>query len=187
MKNIKIARKAAVLTFAISTVLTSAACANDAPATTDRVQPTSAAQVQPSAANQVQPADADHVMVTPAELKWADAPSLPPGAKVTLIEGQADQPVPFTLRLQFPADYQIPAHWHPSTEHVTVLSGAINMGQGDTLDKAKTTALSTGSFVIMPPNTNHFLWTAEEATVQVHGVGPVAITYVNPADDPRTK
>ena len=180
MKNLKIARKAAILTFAISTVLSSAACADDPPATTDRVQPT-------SAANQVQPADADHVMVTPAELKWADAPSLPPGAKVTLIEGQVDQPVPFTLRLQFPADYQLPAHWHPSTEHVTVLSGAINMGRGDTLDKANTTSLSTGSFVIVPPNTNHFLWTAEEATVQVHGVGPVAITYVNPADDPRTK
>jgi quercetin dioxygenase-like cupin family protein len=93
-------------------------------------------------------------MVTPAELKWADAPSLPPGARVTLIEGQVDQPVPFTLRLQFPADYQLPAHWHPSTEHVTVLSGAINMGRGDTLDKAKTTALSTGSLVIVPPNTS---------------------------------
>ena len=187
MKSINIARKAAVLTFAIGTVLTSAACAGDPPTTTDRVPPASAVQVQASASNQVQPADADHVMVTPAELKWADATSLPPGAKVTLIEGQLDQPVPFTLRLQFPADYQLPAHWHPSTEHVTVLSGAINMGQGDTLDKAKTTALPTGSLVIVPPNTNHFLWTTEEATVQVHGVGPVAITYVNPADDPRTK
>jgi hypothetical protein len=39
----------------------------------------------------------------------------------------------------------------------------------------------------MQPTTHHFLWTAEEATVQVHGVGPIAITYVNPADDPRTK
>jgi quercetin dioxygenase-like cupin family protein len=179
MNNIKAARKAAILAFAISTVLTSAACADDPPAAADRVQPTSAAQVQPGSA--------DHIMVTPADLKWADSPSLPPGAKVTLIEGQLDQPVPFTLRLQFPAGYQLPAHRHPGIEHVTVLSGAINMGQGDALDKAKTTALSTGSLVIMPADTNHFLWTAEEATVQVHGVGPVVITYANPADDPRTK
>jgi quercetin dioxygenase-like cupin family protein len=179
MNNIKVARKAAVLALAIGTVLASVACADDPPAATDLVQPTSAAQVQP--------APADHVMVTPAELKWADAPSLPPGAKVTLIEGQLDQPVPFTLRLQFPAGYQLPAHRHPGIEHVTVLSGAINMGLGDVLDKARTTALSAGSLVIMPPNTSHFLWTAEEATVQVHGVGPVIITYVDPADDPRTK
>ena len=179
MTNIKLARKAAILAFAISTVLTSVGCADDPPATTDPVQPTSAAQVQP--------ASADHVMVTPAELTWADAPSLPPGTRVTLIEGQVDQPVPFTLRLQFPAGYQLPAHRHPGIEHVTVLSGAINMGRGDTLDKAKTTALPTGSLVIMPSNTNHFLCPAEEATVQVHGIGPVVITYANPADDPRTK
>jgi Resolvase, N terminal domain len=31
----------------------------------------------------------------------------------------------------------------------------------------------------------HFTWTNEETIVQLHGVGPWAITYVNPADDPR--
>jgi len=187
MKAIKIARSVVAFTLVISAVLASAACANDRPTGANDTQPTNADHVQPTGANQVQPAGADHVMVSPAELKWADAPSLPPGAKVSMIEGRLDQPVPYTLRLQFPANYQLPAHWHPAIEHVTVLSGAINMGVGDTLDKTKTTALPMGSIVIMQPNTNHFLWTAEEATVQVHGVGPSAITYVNPADDPRTK
>jgi len=183
MKAIKIARIVVAFTLLISTVLASAACANDRPSGANDARPTNAA----TGANQAQPTGADHVMVSPAELKWADAPSLPPGAKVSLIEGQLDQPVPYTLRLQFPANYQLPAHWHPAVEHVTVLSGVINMGVGDTLDKTKTMALPMGSIVIMQPNTNHFLWTAEEATVQVHGVGPSSITYVNPADDPRTK
>ena len=120
-------------------------------------------------------------------MTWADAPSLPPGAKVTLIEGQLDQPVPFTLRVQFPAGYQLAAHRHPAIEHTTVLSGVVNMGMGDTLDKARTTAMPAGSITIMQAGTNHFLWTAEGATVQVHGVGPFGITYVNPADDPRTR
>jgi quercetin dioxygenase-like cupin family protein len=179
MKFIKIVRSVVAFTFVIGTVLASAACAGD--------QPVSADQAAPTAANQTQPTGADHVMVNPAELKWADVPSLPPGAKISLIEGQLDQPGPYTLRLQFPADYQLPAHWHPAIEHVTVLSGAINMGVGDTLDKTKSTALPTGGMTIMPANTNHFLWTAEAATVQVHGVGPTATTYVNPADDPRKK
>ncbi len=163
MKLIHIARSVVAFTIVISTGLAPAAWAAD------------------------QSPDADHVMVTPAELTWTDAPSLPPGAKVSLIEGQLDQPVPFTLRLQFPANYQLPAHWHPALEHTTVLSGAINMGVGDALDRTRTTALPTGSTTIMQPNTRHFLWTAEEATVQVHGVGPFGITYVNPADDPRTR
>lgn len=60
-----------------------------------------------------------HIMVSPADLKWADVPSLPPGAKIAVIEGPATEAVPFTFRLKFPADYKIPAHWHPAIEHVT--------------------------------------------------------------------
>ena len=39
----------------------------------------------------------------------------------------------------------------------------------------------------MEANTNHFAWTTEETIVQLNGVGPWGITYVNPADDPRKK
>jgi hypothetical protein len=81
----------------------------------------------------------DHKMVSPGELKWNDVPTLPPGAKIAVIEGPMSEPVPFTVRLKFPANYQIPAHWHPAVERVTVLTGTINMGIGDKLDKQKTT------------------------------------------------
>lgn len=129
----------------------------------------------------------DHLMVTPKDLKWADVPSLPPGAKIAVIEGPLDKPLPFTIRVQFPPNYQVPAHWHPAIEHVTVLSGTLNMGTGDKLDMKKTMALPVGSMAIMQPKTNHFLWTKEGAIVQAHGVGPWGITYVNSADDPRKK
>jgi quercetin dioxygenase-like cupin family protein len=178
MEASRIARSLIAAAFVVSTVLTAAACADDRPA---------GAGVQAAAATTAQPSGGDHVMVDPAELKWADAPSLPLGAKVALIEGQLDQPVPFTLRVQFPAGYQLAAHRHPAIEHTTVLSGVVNMGVGDTLDKARTTAMPAGSITIMQAGTNHFLWTEEGATVQVHGVGPFGITYVDPADDPRTK
>ncbi|MEO5573536.1 MAG: cupin domain-containing protein, partial [Gammaproteobacteria bacterium] len=94
---------------------------------------------------------------------------------------------PITFRLKFPADYKLPAHWHPGIEHVTVISGTFNMGTGDKLDPSKTKPLSAGSVAIMQPKTTHFAWTKEETIVQVHGVGPWAINYVNPADDPRKK
>ena len=127
----------------------------------------------------------DHMMATPDELKWVDIPSLPPGAKLAVIEGPINQPGPVTFRLKLPANYQIPAHWHPAIEHVTVISGTFNMGTGDKLDQAKTKALTAGSVAIMQPKTNHFGWTKDETIVQVHGVGPWGVTYVNPADDPR--
>lgn len=128
-----------------------------------------------------------HVMVQPADLQWADVPSLPPGAKVAIIEGPLNEAVPFTFRLKFPADYKIPAHWHPAIEHVTVIAGTFSMGTGDTFDPTQTKPLSAGSVAIMQPKTNHFAWTKEETIIQVHGVGPWAINYVNPADDPRKK
>ena len=131
--------------------------------------------------------DGGHVMVVPADLKWADLPSLPPGAKLSVIEGPMNEAVPFTVRIKFPADYKVPAHWHPAIEHVTVISGTFNMGTGDKLDASKTMPLSAGSVAIMQPKTNHFAWTKEETIVQVHGVGPWGVTYVNPADDPRKK
>ena len=98
-----------------------------------------------------------------------------------------NEAVPFTVRLKLPADYKVPAHWHPAIEDVTVISGTFNMGTGDKLDQSKTTPLSVGSVAIMQPKTNHFAWTKEETIVQAHGVGPWAVKCVNPADDPRTK
>ncbi len=45
-----------------------------------------------------------------------------------------------------------------------------------------------GAFVSIPPTHPHFAWTGgQEAVVQVHGYGPTDLTFVNPADDPRTK
>jgi hypothetical protein len=128
-----------------------------------------------------------HKMVTPADLVWADVPSLPAGAKVAVIEGPLNEAKPFTFRLKFPENYKIPPHSHPAIEHVTVISGTFHMGVGDKMDPSKTMPLSTGSAAIMQPQTTHFAWTNSETIIQVHGVGPWAINYVNPADDPRKK
>jgi hypothetical protein len=110
-------------------------------------------------------------MVTPGDLKWVEVPSLPPGAKLAVIEDPLNEAVSFTFRLRLPADYKIPAHWHPAIEHVTVISGTFNMGTGDKLDPKQTKPLPAGSVAIMQPKTNHFAWTKEETIVQVHGVG----------------
>jgi len=75
-----------------------------------------------------------HKMIKPDDLKWADVASMPPGAKIAVIEGPLDGKGPIAFRIKLPANYDIPAHWHPTTEHVTVLSGTLNLGLGDKLD-----------------------------------------------------
>ena len=127
-------------------------------------------------------------MVSPSELKWVDLPSLPPGAKVAVMEGPMNEAVPFTARIRMPANYWIPAHWHPAVEHVTVLSGTLYMGMGEVLDVSKGMALPTGGLAVMQIKMPHFAYTTNEPVeIQLHGVGPWGITYLDPADDPRAK
>jgi quercetin dioxygenase-like cupin family protein len=130
----------------------------------------------------------DHGLFTPAEIRWTDAPaSLPRGAKVAILEGNPSQQGPFTMRLQMPDGYRIPPHWHPAVEHVTVISGTFNLGMGDRFDASAVRAMPAGSFAFMPPGTRHFAMARGETVVQVHGVGPWQINYVNPRDDPRNR
>ncbi len=129
-----------------------------------------------------------HVLVTPGDLQWqAGPPSLPAGAQMVVIEGNPTQAGLFTMRVKLPANYRIPAHWHPADEHVTVMSGTFHMGTGDVLDIGKGTVLPAGSFALMPATMHHFAWTTDETVVQLHGVGPWKINYLNPADDPRMR
>ena len=121
----------------------------------------------------------------PGELKWVDVPSLPPGAKLAVIEGPMNEAVPFTVRLKFPKGYAIPAHSHPAIERVTVLSGTFYMGVGDHLDRQKTHALPAGAIGIIQPGAAHYAWTEDETIVQLNGTGPWGINYVDPKDDPR--
>jgi quercetin dioxygenase-like cupin family protein len=107
--------------------------------------------------------------------------------KIAVIEGPLNETVPIMFRLKFPANYKVMPHRHPGIEHITVISGTLNMGMGDTFDAGKTHALTPGSVAIMPPGTSHFVWTSEETIGQVHSTGPWSVTYVNPADDPTKK
>jgi quercetin dioxygenase-like cupin family protein len=128
----------------------------------------------------------DHVLQNEQDVKWVDAPKfLPQGAKIAVLEGNPAEKGPFTIRVKMPANYKIPAHSHPSDEHVVVLSGALYMGTGDKLDMEKSTALKVGGFGLMPAKKNHYAFTKDATTLLVYGTGPVDFTYVNPDDDPR--
>jgi quercetin dioxygenase-like cupin family protein len=126
-----------------------------------------------------------HIILMPAELKWDNLSVLPPGAKVAVIHGNPAESGPFTVRVKLPGNYKIPAHSHSVAEEVTVLSGTFNGGVGDKLDSTKTKPVPAGGVVIMPANMNHFAWTKQPTVVQISGMGPFDVKYVNPEDDPR--
>jgi hypothetical protein len=131
-------------------------------------------------------AQSPHVLVPADKVQWGPAPPvLPAGAQIAVLEGNPSEKGPVTLRLRFPANYDIPAHWHSMAERVTVLSGAFHVGMGDTLDRHTSQTLEPGGFVSLPATMHHFGWTSTPTVVQINLEGPFDIFYVNPADNPQ--
>lgn len=122
----------------------------------------------------------------PADIVWKDGPgSLPKGARFAVLEGDPGKEGPFVMRLWMPDGYRISPHWHPKTERITVIGGTFNLGMGEQFDAARTLAMPAGTYGYWEAGMKHFAWTKGETVLQLHGIGPWSITYVNPADDPR--
>ena len=127
-----------------------------------------------------------HVLLATEDIKFGPAPPvMPAGMTMAVLSGDPAQPGPFTVRSKMPAGYRIPPHWHPTAEHLTVVSGQVGLGMGDKFDAATMKTLSAGGYAVMATGMRHYLEAKTELVLEVHATGPFVITYVNPADDPR--
>jgi mannose-6-phosphate isomerase-like protein (cupin superfamily) len=130
-------------------------------------------------------AEATHIIVEPGDIDWQPAPPLlPAGAKMAILAGDLAKEGPFVFRIRVPDGYQVAPHFHPGIENVTVISGTFRIGMGETFDESALRDLDAGSLIVIPPESPHFVRVEGETEIQVHGIGPWALTYVNPADDP---
>ena len=84
----------------------------------------------------------------------ASAPVLPAGA------------------IQVPAGTRLQPHWHPRDERVTVLSGEVLVGFGDTFDEDAMTRFTAGSFYVNQADSPHFIWFKSESVIQITGNVP---------------
>lgn len=126
-----------------------------------------------------------HILMAPAVAKWGDPPPVfEKGMSFSVVSGDPGKPGLYVVRAKMPAGYKIAPHWHPTDEHVTVLSGTLALGMGEKFDKASMKDLPAGGYALLPAEMRHFAMATTETTIQVHGQGPFALTYVNPADDP---
>lgn len=126
--------------------------------------------------------------VTPDALTWKDNPNIPKGGQVAILLGDPTRAGEVVVqRVKLPANYQVPPHTHPYAETVTVISGSVGFGMGETFEK-KGELAKPGTFYAQPAKHAHYVWTGnEEAIIQVQFTGPGGIDYLNPADDPRKK
>jgi quercetin dioxygenase-like cupin family protein len=120
------------------------------------------------------------------KLSWGPAPPVfPAGAKMAVVDGDPSKAAPFTVELAFPDGYRIPPHFHPTDEAVEVKKGTFLVGMGDTLDVAKTKTMKVGDKGQIPANHHHYAVARGATVVSVKSMGPFALIYVNPADNPQ--
>lgn len=132
-------------------------------------------------------ADDHHATVQPDALKWTTPAAYASGAQFSVIKGDPTKEGVYVVRLKVPAGFKIAAHTHPNDENVTVLSGVFHIGTGDKFDEKKGETIKAGGYSYVAKGMTHYAYFPVETVIQLHGMGPQGITYVNPADDPRKK
>jgi hypothetical protein len=122
------------------------------------------------------------------KLTWGPAPAVfPAGAKLAVVSGDPGKAGPFTIELSLPDGYQLAPHFHPTDEAVEIKQGTFLVGMGDTFDLTKTKAMQTGATGKVPALSHHYAAAKGATIVSITAMGPFAMTYVNPADDPQKK
>jgi quercetin dioxygenase-like cupin family protein len=131
---------------------------------------------------------AEYTAVMPPDIKWQDAPSLGPGAKTAVIDGDPKSSGPFVMRLKLPPNTTIGLHTHPATENVTVLSGTLYFAAGDKPDPKAAKAFGPGGYFSIGQGKPMVAYSKKsEVVIQLHGVGPWGITYLDAKDVPAKK
>ena len=119
---------------------------------------------------------ADAQLVAASNLTWSDfeRPGFDPGIRLAVLHGDPGKSGSYTVRLQLPAGYRFPVHWHPSAENLTVVSGTFLLGMGNTADANALKTYSTGDYIYIPPRHAHFGGSGTDGPtiVQLHGQGP---------------
>lgn len=124
----------------------------------------------------------DFVRLTPDDLVWQQ---LEPGLDIAVLEGDPGGEGYYILRARFaPGVFSAP-HYHPNTRYVTVIKGTWWTGIGTVQDKESSIPLGPGSYMKHPAMAPHYDGARdEEVIVEIRGMAPAPLVYVNAAGEP---
>lgn len=112
------------------------------------------------------------VQIRPEDVKWFDFP-LAQGVQVSALYGAPDVAGIYTFRVRMKDGAKLQIHTHSDTRMITVLSGKLYAGRGETYDAANETVFSAGGFFVVPAGVPHYTRAGEgEVVYQENGFGP---------------
>ena len=128
----------------------------------------------------------DYIIVLPDNIEWSEAPrGMPTGYEQAMIKGNPRVREVFTFRAKIQANWKAMPHFHPADEHITILEGSGYIGFGEEYNEEIAVEMPKGAFITVKAGSVHYFFTRGLCVIQVHGMGPQKITYINIDDDPR--
>lgn len=126
----------------------------------------------------------DQVVMHARELTWQP---LIPEVEMSIVSGDPSKTGIYVLRIRSLKGAKVAPHWHPEDEAITVLAGEFRLGHGEKYDPTQMRPLRPGDFATVPAKMPHYGYLAPGNIVQVHGMGPFVVNWVNREDDPANK
>jgi quercetin dioxygenase-like cupin family protein len=102
------------------------------------------------------------------------------GQLVTTVSGNPRVPgAPYVIRIwNFDNQIVLP-HTHPEDEHVVVVQGTWYLAEGERFDRTRLRPLAVGDYALVPRGQAHFAWSKGMTVIQVHGIGPFRVDFVD--------
>jgi quercetin dioxygenase-like cupin family protein len=104
------------------------------------------------------------------------------GSKYAVLEGDRDKPdMPFSYAFFLPDGVWVGPHFHSADARVFVVSGALLLGEGETMKKESAVRLDAGSYFLVPAEARH--WEGAKGDTLIIGVakGRWKTTNLSPA------
>jgi quercetin dioxygenase-like cupin family protein len=114
----------------------------------------------------------------PDSLKWTPVNGISGAWQANVYGDPTAAGTFYTVRMKLSDGTKIPIHWHSSNERVTVLSGNLMVGVGDSVDMASMKTLGPGSFVYIPATLHHYAMAKGDTMIQISGPGPMTLNVV---------
>ncbi|HEV3152179.1 MAG TPA: cupin domain-containing protein [Candidatus Baltobacteraceae bacterium] len=118
-------------------------------------------------------------IVTPGTIHWVAETSALKGTYMATLSGDPSKAGLYVIRLKLPPGTVYAPHFHDDVECVTVISGALWVGLGDTMTPSRMTELGPGSFMTVAAKVHHYALIKTPTIIQVEGLGPQTMTMVH--------
>jgi hypothetical protein len=87
---------------------------------------------------------------------------------------------PFVIRIHNDAGFIVLPHTHVEDENIVVAKGIWSLGMGSEFSSSDLDSVTVGDYLFVPKGMPHFALSKTETIIQVHGIGPFVISYVDP-------